>query len=346
MSVPKTFANRIHELEPGILHWSIHDERIDSRSDSYAIDLAGGSVVIDPLPIEEPFFLRIGHVKAILLTGGFHQRAAWDFPPSTRRPGPRPEGRPGARRGTGRLVRRRRASRRRSDRATPTGADPTALRLLLRKRRRLGSALLRRPPDARRRRPVPLRPRRAPGRPRRIPTSEMLRGQSATQWFFLRLDLHPGHRGDGRADDDPVPSQPVPSRPNDFDHLLPGRLRLSDPGRAGVAQPAGGRSQECLAAGLLVLLQLPDRLVYFGGRFRLVRSVLGNWSGRVGRPAALLLFREALVLLVGLRLWWTCGDARRPLPTPVGQESARLARRAVVDPPRAGLRRNDDRAWS
>jgi len=79
VSAPKTPANQIHELEPGILHWSVHDERIDFRSDAYAIDIEGGTVVIDPLPLEPPFFMRLGRVTAILLTGGFHQRAAWEF---------------------------------------------------------------------------------------------------------------------------------------------------------------------------------------------------------------------------------------------------------------------------
>ena len=62
---------------PGIRHWTIHDERIDFRSESYAVEVDGRWVLIDPLPLAETALERFGPVAAIWLTGGFHQRAAW-----------------------------------------------------------------------------------------------------------------------------------------------------------------------------------------------------------------------------------------------------------------------------
>ena len=79
MSEPKTKASELCEIVPGILHWTIHDERIDFRSEAYALMTPAGTVVIDPLPLTDEAFRTLGSISAIYLTGAFHQRAAWSF---------------------------------------------------------------------------------------------------------------------------------------------------------------------------------------------------------------------------------------------------------------------------
>ena len=77
MSEPTRRADRIDSLMSGIRHWSVHDDRLDFRSDAYAVADARGWVLIDPLPLEEEALLNLGPVQAICITGAFHQRAAW-----------------------------------------------------------------------------------------------------------------------------------------------------------------------------------------------------------------------------------------------------------------------------
>ena len=79
MSEPRTQSERITELPDGAIHWSIHDERIDFRSEAYAVPGVHGWVLIDPLPVTPALRAKLGTIEAICLTGGFHQRAAWSF---------------------------------------------------------------------------------------------------------------------------------------------------------------------------------------------------------------------------------------------------------------------------
>ena len=79
MSEPKTIAPMFDEVAPGILHWTVHDDRIDFRSDAYAIVERGRTVLIDPLPLAESQLDRLGTVTAICLTGSCHQRSAWRY---------------------------------------------------------------------------------------------------------------------------------------------------------------------------------------------------------------------------------------------------------------------------
>ena len=60
MSEPTRRADRIDSWLPGIRHWSIHDDRLDFRSDAYAVADARGWVLIDPLPLEKEALLRLG----------------------------------------------------------------------------------------------------------------------------------------------------------------------------------------------------------------------------------------------------------------------------------------------
>lgn len=77
MSEPKNRAKKIETVVPGILHWSVFDDRIHSETHAHAVVEGGKSVLIDPLPIEESALKDLGKVEAICLTGSCHQRSAW-----------------------------------------------------------------------------------------------------------------------------------------------------------------------------------------------------------------------------------------------------------------------------
>lgn len=79
MSEPSTRAQEITEVVPGILHWFLQDDRINSETHSYAIVSEEGTVLIDPLPLEEEALTSLENVTAICLTGRFHQRSAWRY---------------------------------------------------------------------------------------------------------------------------------------------------------------------------------------------------------------------------------------------------------------------------
>lgn len=82
MSEPKTKADNVKEISSRLYHWKIHDDRIQFRSDSYAIRTDDGIVMIDPLPLTQEALEKLqesGDIKAICLTGRFHQRAAWRY---------------------------------------------------------------------------------------------------------------------------------------------------------------------------------------------------------------------------------------------------------------------------
>jgi glyoxylase-like metal-dependent hydrolase (beta-lactamase superfamily II) len=79
MSEPRNKARKIQEVVPGVLHWTVHDDRIDSRSDAHAVEENGRRVLIDPLPLVEEALKRLGKVEAICLTGSCHQRSAWRY---------------------------------------------------------------------------------------------------------------------------------------------------------------------------------------------------------------------------------------------------------------------------
>ncbi|WP_187323578.1 MBL fold metallo-hydrolase [Stigmatella aurantiaca] len=80
MSEPKAKARSLQEVVPGVYNWHVHDDRIDARSDAYAVaDRDGAVILIDPLPIDESLLLPLGSITAIVLTAGNHQRSAWKF---------------------------------------------------------------------------------------------------------------------------------------------------------------------------------------------------------------------------------------------------------------------------
>lgn len=79
MSEPDTFADAIETIAPGLLHWTLFDNRIHSQTHSYAVEADDGLVLVDPLPLAEEFLPRIESAIAICLTGRFHQRSAWRY---------------------------------------------------------------------------------------------------------------------------------------------------------------------------------------------------------------------------------------------------------------------------
>jgi glyoxylase-like metal-dependent hydrolase (beta-lactamase superfamily II) len=79
MSEPKNHANKVERVTPEILNWHLRDDRINFRSDAYALARGGRSVLIDPLPLAEPVLKELGEVEAICITGTCHQRSAWRY---------------------------------------------------------------------------------------------------------------------------------------------------------------------------------------------------------------------------------------------------------------------------
>jgi glyoxylase-like metal-dependent hydrolase (beta-lactamase superfamily II) len=79
VSEPKTVAETVEEVVPGVWTWSVHDERIDFVSTAHAVSGPEGVVLIDPLPLQPDALRSLGEVAAICLTAGTHQRSAWRY---------------------------------------------------------------------------------------------------------------------------------------------------------------------------------------------------------------------------------------------------------------------------
>ena len=79
MPEPGGTAKLVGEILPGLYRFTIHDDRIDFQSDSYAIIEKGKAVLIDPLPMAEKDLKKLGPVEAICLTGSCHERSAWRY---------------------------------------------------------------------------------------------------------------------------------------------------------------------------------------------------------------------------------------------------------------------------
>ena len=79
MSEPKAVAETLEEVVPGVWRWHVWDERIGSESDAHALLDQGGTVLIDPLPLQEEALKRLEPIIAICLTAACHQRSAWRY---------------------------------------------------------------------------------------------------------------------------------------------------------------------------------------------------------------------------------------------------------------------------
>jgi glyoxylase-like metal-dependent hydrolase (beta-lactamase superfamily II) len=76
MPEPKGTATLVGEVFPRVYRWTMHDDRIDAQSDSYAVVDDGNVVLIDPLPLATQDLAQLGAVRAILLTASCHERSA------------------------------------------------------------------------------------------------------------------------------------------------------------------------------------------------------------------------------------------------------------------------------
>ena len=92
MSEPRAVAAAVRELLPGILHFGVHDERVDFPSEAFAVGDGGAATLIDPLPLADECLDAIGPIEAIVLSVRSHQRAAWRYRRLTRAPVHAPRG--------------------------------------------------------------------------------------------------------------------------------------------------------------------------------------------------------------------------------------------------------------
>ena len=79
MTEPREIAQRMTPVVPGLLHWTVHDHRIDFRSEAYALVDNAETVLIDPLPLAEAQLATLRNVRAIVITAQSHQRASWRY---------------------------------------------------------------------------------------------------------------------------------------------------------------------------------------------------------------------------------------------------------------------------
>lgn len=77
MSEPKNAARVVTPILPGVLHWTLDDDRIGGRSEAYALTNGADTVLVDPLPLEADAVTVLGAVKYVVLTIQSHQRSAW-----------------------------------------------------------------------------------------------------------------------------------------------------------------------------------------------------------------------------------------------------------------------------
>lgn len=78
MSEPKTVAQELHEVVPGVFHWHLEDDRIGGHtSAAHAVATGDGAVLIDPLPLAPDAMQRLPTIAAIVCTSGSHQRSSW-----------------------------------------------------------------------------------------------------------------------------------------------------------------------------------------------------------------------------------------------------------------------------
>jgi glyoxylase-like metal-dependent hydrolase (beta-lactamase superfamily II) len=78
MSEPKASASQVEVVVPGLLHWTVEDDRIGGgRSDAWALTTGAETILVDPLPLEADAVTVLGNVRLVVLTIQSHQRSAW-----------------------------------------------------------------------------------------------------------------------------------------------------------------------------------------------------------------------------------------------------------------------------
>jgi glyoxylase-like metal-dependent hydrolase (beta-lactamase superfamily II) len=80
VSEPHAVARSLEEIEPGLFHWHVKDERIGGyTSAAHALSTDDGTVLIDPLPLADDALAQLEPVEAIVLTAACHQRSSWRY---------------------------------------------------------------------------------------------------------------------------------------------------------------------------------------------------------------------------------------------------------------------------
>lgn len=74
MAEPDSVAESVEEIVPGVWHWRLQDNRIGGY---WGASHAVPGVLIDPHPLEDEAFARLGEIRATVLTTSSHQRSAW-----------------------------------------------------------------------------------------------------------------------------------------------------------------------------------------------------------------------------------------------------------------------------
>ena len=92
MPEPTGTAKLAGEIIPGVYRFTMHDDRIDFQSDSYAVIEKGKAILIDPLPMAKKDLKKLGPVEAICLTGSCHERSAWRYQRTLKVPVYAPQG--------------------------------------------------------------------------------------------------------------------------------------------------------------------------------------------------------------------------------------------------------------
>ncbi len=92
MPEPGGVARLAGEILPRIYRFTMHEDRIDYESDSYAVIEKSRTILIDPLPMSDQDLKRLDLVEAICLTASCHERSAWRYRRSLKVPVYAPEG--------------------------------------------------------------------------------------------------------------------------------------------------------------------------------------------------------------------------------------------------------------
>jgi glyoxylase-like metal-dependent hydrolase (beta-lactamase superfamily II) len=87
MSEPTAVADHVEEVVPSVSSWRVQDDRIGGYlSSAHALAGPEGTILIDPLPLEDESLQDLGPVSAIVITSGGHQRSAWRYRRELRAP--------------------------------------------------------------------------------------------------------------------------------------------------------------------------------------------------------------------------------------------------------------------
>ena len=80
MTEPRETAAEVEVVAEGLYHWRIHNSHIGGAiSSSHAVTSGEGSVLIDPVRLEEDALATLPQPSVILLTARCHQRCAWHY---------------------------------------------------------------------------------------------------------------------------------------------------------------------------------------------------------------------------------------------------------------------------